>query len=287
MNPFDNSPKLDPITGMPQEQHTSQGDAFPNEKNWHDITGFLTRLEVVPTYTPKGLFDQLVTVTNGGATMSSTVVYVYETIKKTWVKIAPQQLRTEVFNSGGTWNRPDGVGKVFVRMLGAGGGGGEAAAGAGLGVQGGGGGAGGYVEAEIEVDADVVVSVGTGGPGGTGDGPSSGGIGGDTSFVGVTTVTAGGGGGGINGGAGGAGGAGGTNTNGDLDITGRAGKPRTTVLPSLGGDGADTPFGSGGPGGSGAGSTGSGKGSGGGGGGTASADGGSGANGMAIIQWIE
>ncbi len=92
----------------------------------------------------------------------------------------------------GTWTRPAGVNRVFVRVWGAGGGGGGANAVRSFS----GGGGGGYAEGWCEVSADVSVTVGAGGAGGSAGG--SGTVGANSVFG--TCLTATGGEGGISGG---------------------------------------------------------------------------------------
>lgn len=55
-------------------------DSFPEEKNWRDIGGFLLHLTEQPTYTPKGMFEQIVIVTAGG----SSRAYIYDTKANNW-----------------------------------------------------------------------------------------------------------------------------------------------------------------------------------------------------------
>lgn len=73
-----------------------------------------------------------------------------------WQSVGPASM--QVFNSSGTWNKPAGIRKILVRLVGAGGGGSG---------HGEGGGAGGYSEKIIDVTSisTVSVTVGTGGGG--------------------------------------------------------------------------------------------------------------------------
>lgn len=119
----------------------------------------------------------------------------------------------EVFTSSGTWIRPNGVKKVFVRIFAGGGGGG----GAGDIGPGGNGGAGGYSEGWIDVSGySVVVTVGGGGTGGT-NGAGNSTTGGSSTFVGDSTIYATGGTGGDAGGSGGANGTAGVGVGGMLN----------------------------------------------------------------------
>lgn len=96
----------------------------------------------------------------------------------------------QAFTSNGTWTRPTGVDKVYVRVVGGGGGGAATHSTGGYG--GSGGGAGGYSEGLISVTSNVTVTVGAGGGGGA-SGGASGSSGGTSSFVGTTTIQATGG----------------------------------------------------------------------------------------------
>ena len=115
-----------------------------------------------------------------------------------------------VYTSSGTWIRPKGVTKVFVRVRGGGGGGGGTGSPAqegGLYSTGGQGGYGGEVTGWFSVSTNLTITIGTGGGGGDSangyNKPGATGDTGNTSSVtdGSTTFTA-------NGGVGGAGGAG-------------------------------------------------------------------------------
>ena len=123
----------------------------------------------------------------------------------------------QVFTSSGTWTKPTGVSKVFVRVLGAGGGSGGDTSGSILAC---GGGSGGYSEKILTVTGNVSVTVGTGGTGSTNNGSTPGGDGGASSFG---TFCYG------NGGKGGqrsqVPGVGGTATGGDLNVAGSTGHP--------------------------------------------------------------
>jgi len=111
----------------------------------------------------------------------------------------PQNI--QYFASSGTWIKPVGISRVFVRVWGGGG----------TGSDGGGGGAG-YSEGFVTVTGNVTVTVGAeGNPGGT------------SSFAGSTTPQATGGSRGLPFGQGSAGGAGGSGSGGSLNLTGMAG----------------------------------------------------------------
>lgn len=125
-----------------------------------------------------------------------------------------------VFTANGTWTKPAGASKVFVRGVGGGGGaGGAAITAAAQGALGGGGGGGQYREgwfAASTFAATQAVVIGGGGNGGSGT--TDGAAGGNTTFAGLTIIGGSGGTGspatavGISaaGGVGGAGGAGGS-----------------------------------------------------------------------------
>ena len=149
----------------------------------------------------------------------------------------------EVITSSGTWTRPSGVKKVFVRVL-AGGGGGS---GGGDEAVGGGGGAGGYSEAFLDVTGIGTSTVTVGAAGSAGGDNTAGGSGGTSSWAdGTNTITCGGGNvatpeetsGGQQGG---------TSTGGDVNIAGGDGEPATEGV--RGGTGASSPLGGGGGGG--------------------------------------
>lgn len=120
----------------------------------------------------------------------------------------------DVFTTSGTWTRPPGVTKVYVKVWGGGGGGTFAGTG------GGGGGAGGYAEGFIAVSGNVTVTVGAGGAHQQN--------GANSSFAGDTTITANGGTGALPsdlvGGAGGTASGGGFNRSGNSGGTGGGGR---------------------------------------------------------------
>lgn len=197
-------------------------------------------------------------------------------------------LNEQVFTSSGTFTVPVGVTRIKVRAVGGGGGGGNTAAAPNS--AGAGGGAGAYVEGFLNVtgSSTVAVVVGTGG-----------GTGGTTT---VATFSAGGGSGGAAGGSGsaGGGGPGGSAIGGLLNIPGgqsNSGVVGSTAASagSAGGQGGGSAFGSGAPGSACNSTTGAGGTNatvpGAGGGGSCNANnsssqtGGTGANGIAIIEW--
>ena len=123
-----------------------------------------------------------------------------------WSNVGYSFTSCEVFTSSGTWTHVDGVNSVYVRLWGGGGGGGggytssATCDGDGSGSKecsGGGGGGGGFAEGNIEVTDDVSITIGAAGAGGEWGtvAPS----GGDSTFVGTTTLTAYGGKGGTGG----------------------------------------------------------------------------------------
>lgn len=156
--------------------------------------------------------------------------------------IAARTPTVQVFAQSSTWNKPSGVTKVHIRVIGGGGGGGGGRGGGGCGYgYGGAGGGGGYTEKIINVSgvSSVAVTVGTGGSGGIGVSNytgcsggigSGGGTGGASSFGSYVSATGGTGGaaappGDENGNYGGGGGAGGNGSSGDLNIKGGNGYP--------------------------------------------------------------
>jgi hypothetical protein len=91
------------------------------------------------------------------------------------------------YTSSGTWIRPKGVVKVFVRVIGGAGGGGGGSGGE-PGGAGGTGGYGGYAEGWITVASNIPVVIGAGGTGGAGGdlSASNGNTGGTSSFNGTS-----------------------------------------------------------------------------------------------------
>lgn len=137
---------------------------------------------------------------------------------------APGEALIQVFTAPGTWNKPDGVRAVRVRVQAAGGGsGGCTGAGTGNSVSGGGAG-GGYSEAYISaanlLNAEAV-TVGVGGVAGTPGG--TGGTGGSSAFGAHCSATGGAGGGSMTSATvttQAAGGLGGAGSGGDINIPG-------------------------------------------------------------------
>lgn len=195
----------------------------------------------------------------------------WQTLSTGWV---PTNI--QVFTSSGTWTKPAGVSKVYVKVVGAGAGGADRSSDS---KGGGGGGAGAYCEKICTVTEDVAVTVGIGGT------PNN--NGGASSFGAFCTA---------NGGSTGsttAGGIGGTATGGDINIDGGDGdgaQDETGDTSSgKGGHGGASYFGGGGRGGATAGEAASGKAPGSGGGGALGQGGthpaGSGKNGLVIVYY--
>jgi len=143
-----------------------------------------------------------------------------------------------VFTSSGTFTVPSGIGKVYVRVWGAGGGGGGVLS-TGTYSAAGGAAGGGYTEGYVAVTPgqSIAVTVGVGGTGGTGT-PSNGGVGGTSSFGSFMSAT-GGAGGNLagNGVIAGSQGTGGTGTGGGLAVTGFAGNGGLAATNGGGGSG--------------------------------------------------
>jgi hypothetical protein len=185
----------------------------------------------------------------------------------------------QLFTSGGTFNTPPGKTKARIKGCGGGGGGGGSTAGVG----GGGGGGGGHAIIMLEIDivpnGSYTVVVGAGGAGAAA--VNTGGSAGGTSSFGAFASLAGGAGGGS-----GTGGAGGS----AAGIGGQGGNAMQGAGDCLGGTGASSVYGSGGPGGTapGAGVAGGGYGAGGGGAGSSSGGGnagGAGAPGFWLVEY--
>ncbi|MCK9614262.1 MAG: hypothetical protein M0R48_02015 [Candidatus Omnitrophica bacterium] len=136
----------------------------------------------------------------------------------------------QVFTSSGTWVKPTGVNKVYVKVWGAGGGG----SGGHHPAYGSGGGSGGYSEGVVNVVGDISVTIGSGGSGGRIG--QNGSAGSNSSFGSDITAT-GGSGGSISCGIQSCstnGGAGGNSNGGNLNLTGSAGSRRSQENPGQG-----------------------------------------------------
>ena len=152
----------------------------------------------------------------------------------------------EVITSSGTWTRPSGVKKVFVRVLAGGGGG----CGGGDDMSGGGGGAGGYSEKFIDVTSIASSTVTVGAAGSAGGEWTAGGSGGTSSWDdGTNVITCGGGNVATINPRGGQ--QGGSATGGDVNIAGGDGVAGGDLnsYNFRGGTGASSPLGGGGGGG--------------------------------------
>jgi hypothetical protein len=175
---------------------------------WSDNSGTLIldpNVEYIPTDGEKAA------MAGNSGTLSSSNRYVTEDYIGSGVTV-------QTFTSSGTWNKPTGIVKAIIEVVG----GGAAGGGVTQNVRNGaGGGAGGYALAVVaagSLGSTETVTIGAAGGGGTG----TGGNGGSTSF-GSHAVAAGGSGGtgdttGIS-----TGGAGGSGTTGDILITGQDG----------------------------------------------------------------
>ena len=191
----------------------------------------------------------------------------------------------QVFTTTGTWTKPSGITKVWVRVQGGGGGGGGATD-----RLGGGGGGGGYCEEFIDVSgtSSETITIGIGGSGGVGGGWGS--SGGTSSFGSFNSAT--GGSVGQSNGTGPDGGLGGAGSGGAINMVGSDGIGNSRYNASghegYGGQGGSSVLGGGGRAGNGSnGSDGNDYGGGGGGamniGTTISRTGGSGAGGCIIV----
>lgn len=193
----------------------------------------------------------------------------------TTTKTAGVANNVQTFTTSGTWVRPPGVTKVWVRVWGGGGNGGSGGTFLGFRWSGSGGGGSGYAEGLIEVNGNVTVTVG--------------GVAGTSSFAGVTTIQATGG---SNSGFGA--GSGGVGSGGIINLTGQDGMSGTLYSGGDGGEGGASPMGGmGGAGGAGGnanssssiGRAGGFPGGGGGGGSPDAGTGGAGATGCVIVYY--
>lgn len=148
-------------------------------------------------------------------------------------------LRISKFTSSGSWIKQKDVGFIIVHLLGAGGGGGGAQGSTDYSTAGAAGAGGGGCVKKIDssiLGAIETVTIGTGGTGGAAT-PSSGGMGGTTSF-GVHCSASGGEGGqssnGVPPAAGGATAQGGIGLGGDINYRGSAGGPNHSIYYTVG-----------------------------------------------------
>lgn len=175
--------------------------------------------------------------TLGGATPSATKPPSQKAVKtySDNLKYIPSM---QVFTSSGTWNRPAGVTKIMVEVVG-GGGGARGVKNSTNGATGGGGG-GGYSKKTIDVTsiASVSVIVGAAGTAGGSNPVTNGGTGGTSSFGAHCSATGGAGSIGLGGGAGGVG------SGGDINIKGGGGGGGYVAIHS--GNGGNSVLGGGG-----------------------------------------
>lgn len=164
---------------------------------------------------------------------------------QTWATPAGTAPTVQVFTANGTWTKPAGLQKAWVRVWGSGGGGGSS--GATVADGGGGGGGGGYAEeliAAASLGSTETVTIGAAGTAGSG---SAGGNGNTSSFGALLSAT--GGSGGARGGSASDGGAGGSGSGGDINATGQGGGAAghaDTAATGDGGIGGSAAFGGGG-----------------------------------------
>ena len=183
--------------------------------------------------------------------------------------------------SSSTWQVPQGVKKLRVRLVGGGGGGGGGTANYG----GGGGGAGGYAESILDCVPGQRIPIVVGVGGAASPATATGGSGGTTSFGDV--VVAQGGSGGASANPDTHGGGGGSGISGAITFSGGMGGDGPMIGNVPAGNGGASAFGGGGRGSYGGGSSADGKapGSGAGGGYGANASGGFGASGLVLIEY--
>jgi len=148
----------------------------------------------------------------------------------------------QTFTSSGTWNRPSGITKVMVYVVGGGGGGGG---GTSSGRSGGGGGGGGCAIEFLDVSSTSSATVTIGAAGAAGASRSTGGTGGTTSFASLCSATGGVGGAGTANSVGKFGGAGGAGANGSINFTGGGGVSGAAGGSRTGGAGGSSFFGGG------------------------------------------
>ncbi len=189
---------------------------------------------------------------SGGTTLTVGAVADGQVVQRSGtdlIGVAAGALKSvQVFTSGGTWNRPAGVTRVQVFVVGGGGGGGGA--GATNGNKGGGGGGGGCAISFLDVSAIATSTITIGAAGAAGaSGDNDGGAGGDSVWSdGTNTLTGSGGALGPKGSVTVLGGVGGAATNGYVNLSGGRGGPAAAISatnPPIAGEGGEGggPFG--------------------------------------------